>query len=734
MSQCVSQQRRRKMSSVDSRSFIDCHWSRKSSPSQRVLGSLLTLAVTLLAWMSVSSRVVGAEGRAWPALPASDGAVEIPAQEWPLRPGPRAVRVLVHYPRGTLESIGPRTGLMLTLHNWGGTDCVGTANPRELASELDVVALCVNYLQSGKADSIDGPEPYDFGYLQALDALRALAWTRTQLQGQGKTFADGRVYCTGGSGGGNVTLMAAKLAPRTFACVIDLCGMKRLTDDIAFNLPGGSGLNARYTRDPKHPYYLSVDEQELRFLAHRDHLRVQKSLNTTTRIVTVHGDEDATCPFPDAVEMVDAMRAAGIDVEPHYVSKADLDGKVFTSAGHSLGDRTRIVFQVAGKYLKLGEPGLLDRKSPGDFELREQIRFPTTNGEFVIDYREGFPVGRFESASSLPEYPARTSLLERRTAAGDVLPISKPQEWEQRRAHIVRHFQRVTGTLPNSASRVPLTVKNLEERREGALILRRITYQSDADDRVPAWLIFPASLLEMKSPSAPAVLCLHQTTGVGKDEPAGLAGDPTMKYARELAERGLVTLSPDYPSLGEHAYDFAPARGYVSGTLKAVWDNMRAVDVLESLSFVDGQRIGCIGHSLGGHNAIFSAVFDRRLKVIVSSCGFSTLAKDDIPSWTGPRYLPRLASEFGNDARRIPWDFPELVGCLAPRPFLAVAATRDNDFDVTGVRDALAAARPVYSLYEAADRLEGEYPEAPHSFPDASRRKAYEFLQKWLAR
>jgi hypothetical protein len=35
-----------------------------------------------------------------------------------------------------------------------------------------------------------------------------------------------------------------------------------------------------------------------------------------------------------------------------------------------------------------------------------------------------------------------------------------------------------------------------------------------------------------------------------------------------------------------------------------------------------GERIGCIGHSLGGHNSLFTAVFDSRIKIVVTSCGF----------------------------------------------------------------------------------------------------------------
>ena len=58
--------------------------------------------------------------------------------------------------------------------------------------------------------------------------------------------------------------------------------------------------------------------------------------------------------------------------------------------------------------------------------------------------------------------------------------------------------------------------------------------------------------------------------------------------------------------------------------MKAIWDNIRGLDLLESLRFVKRGRYGAIGHSLGGHNAIYTAVFDQRIKVVVSSCGFDS--------------------------------------------------------------------------------------------------------------
>ncbi|MCE9531092.1 MAG: alpha/beta fold hydrolase [Planctomycetes bacterium] len=693
--------------------------------------SRLLFVVGVLYLLTESAPLQAAEPEKWPVLPAQDAAIEIPVQEWPQRPGPRTARILVRYPGGKLSGVNKDTGLMLTLHNWGGTDFAGTANPAELVEKLNVVAIGVNYLQSGKKDSIDGPEPYDFGYLQALDSLRALAFVFNGFKAANKPFAAGRIYCTGGSGGGNVTLMANKLAPRTFACVVDMCGMKKLSDDIAFNLPGGSDLDARYSRDPKSKNYLSIDEQEIRYLGHPEHLAVMKKLGNATKIFTVHGVDDVTCPFKDAEEMVFWMKRAKLDVVPHFITKADLDGKIFASSGHALGNRTQIVFKVAGKHLLSGNTDALVLAGKTDFERREDVRFPTSNGSYVISYSNGYPVGRFEPVAPPVAYPDHTDVAHYRDREDRKQPIRTVADWEIRRQHVVANVERVMGQFPSQMRRVPLDVKVVEEKRVGDLIRRKVTYQSDPDDRVAAYIFVPATTPPKK---LPAVLCLHQTTKNGKDESAGVQGNPDLKYGLELAERGFVTIMPDYPSFGEHKYDFDPKHGYASGSMKAIWDNVRAVDLLETLPEVSADRIGVIGHSLGGHNAMFTALFEPRLKAIVSSCGFTTFRKDDMPSWTGKVYMPRIKNEFDNDASKVPFDFQEIVAAFAPRAFLACAADKDSDFDVSGVRDVMDAAKPIFKLFDATNKLAAYYPMAPHSFPQDARKKAYEFLEGELRR
>ncbi len=330
---------------------------------------------------------------------------------------------------------------------------------------------------------------------------------------------------------------------------------------------------------------------------------------------------------------------------------------------------------------------------------------------------------------NVPEYPEHQDLTYRLDSTGARHPIRTPADWEARREHIRAHFRSAAGALPGPAQRVPLDVRIEEEVRVGRLLRRKLTYQSEPGDRVSAYLFLPAARKKR-----PAVLCLHQTVQIGKGEPAGLGGSPNLHYARHLAEQGFVTLAPDYPSFGDHPWNFTPAHGYASGTMKGVWDHIRAVDLLVGLPEVHSDRIGVIGHSLGGHNALFLALFEPRVQAIVSSCGFTRFHRDDVPSWTGPRYLPRLATLFGNDADRIPFDFTEIVAALAPRPFLACAATRDDDFDVTGVRETLAAARPVYALYGAEKHLAGYYPDSPHDFPADAREQAYRFLRRHLKR
>jgi dienelactone hydrolase len=328
-----------------------------------------------------------------------------------------------------------------------------------------------------------------------------------------------------------------------------------------------------------------------------------------------------------------------------------------------------------------------------------------------------------------PFYADKSNLLVYQDKDDDV-PVKTADDWKKRRAHILEGMQEAMGPLPSDKDKVPLDVKYGDEVKTAKYVRKKLTYAVAKGERVPAWLLVPVGL----KGKAPAVLCLHQTVSIGKDEPVGLNKNEQLHYAKHLAERGYVTLAPDYPSFGEYKYDFKKSK-FQSGSMVAIRNNVRAVDLLQSLPEVDGERIGVIGHSLGGHNAMFTAAFDVRLKAIVSNCGFTSFPKyygGKIKGWTSDRYVPRLDTTYKLDAKKVPFDFTEVVGALAPRAFLASSPIKDDNFEVSGVKDCIAAAKPVYELLGAKEKLQANYPDCRHEFPPEVRKVAYEFLDRWL--
>lgn len=339
-----------------------------------------------------------------------------------------------------------------------------------------------------------------------------------------------------------------------------------------------------------------------------------------------------------------------------------------------------------------------------------------------------------EASLNIFSYPDHSNLLVVRASDGSERPVKTKSDWAERVAHLRASMQVVMGQLPDAAQRVPLEIEVLSEEATEKYIRRKLKFTPEPGDRVPAWLLIPKGLPENQQTAA--MLCLHQTNNVGKDEPAGLGGLKSLSYAHELAERGFVCIVPDYPSFGEYPYDFKKQGAhYASGSMKAIWNNIRAVDLLVSLPQVDKHRIGVIGHSLGGHNALFTATFDERLKAVVTSCGFTPFHDyyhGALAGWTSDRYMPRIRDVYQNDPNKVPFDFYEILAGLAPRGCFSNSPLRDSNFEVEGVRKAFKKATDIFALFDAGEGLKLVTPDAPHDFPDEQRREAYEWLEHRL--
>ena len=324
-------------------------------------------------------------------------------------------------------------------------------------------------------------------------------------------------------------------------------------------------------------------------------------------------------------------------------------------------------------------------------------------------------------------------LLAYRDPNGGVHPVNTPADWAKRRRQIVEGMQLAMGPLPSRVKPSPLDLRVRDQADGEGFTRLSIDFATEKNDRLPALLYRPKTRRLTKRP---AILALHPTSPLGKHRVTKKGGVPNRAYAYELAKRGYVVIAPDYPSFGDYAYDFE-SDDYVSGTMKGIFNHMRCVDLLQSLPEVDPGRIGAIGHSLGGHNAMFVGVFDPRIKVVVSSCGwtpFHDYYGGNIKGWTSDRYMPLLKTRYNLDPNRVPFDFYEVVAALAPRSFFSSSPLRDSNFDVRGVKKAISKARGVYRLLGQSTALQLRTPDCEHDFPVEVRDEAYHFIDKALGK
>jgi glucuronyl esterase-like protein len=359
---------------------------------------------------------------------------------------------------------------------------------------------------------------------------------------------------------------------------------------------------------------------------------------------------------------------------------------------------------------------------------------------------------RWRSITSSP----RPKIAGEQSGKAELIELAPREQraWPARR----RAFEEVIAPFLGEApeEKPPLLAETLEQFAEGGFTRRKVRYQSEPGEWIPAYLLIPQN----RRGRSPAVLCPHQTTQAGKNSPAGLADNPEQHTAFRLAQRGYVTLTWDALCFGErhnsqsgHYGDAIPFyRRHSNWSLlsKMIWDLSRAVDYIETLDFVDSKRIGCVGHSHGGLTTLFGMALDPRIAVGASNCGFDTFRIDgNTFRWSrATALLPKLgfftSSPYLNmesyravpdsEVIQTPFDMHQMLALIAPRPLILTASDDDFVFPNGGwsTRQALARLLRLYRLLGAEEHLESFYFRAGHSFPEAASSRAYAWLHRWL--
>ncbi len=331
-----------------------------------------------------------------------------------------------------------------------------------------------------------------------------------------------------------------------------------------------------------------------------------------------------------------------------------------------------------------------------------------------------------------PGYP-----LEPRETEGIQFPSSL-KEWNAQKEEWKKAMQSIMGSMPDRAIHPP-TYEKLDSLVTPSYTRYLIRYSSAPNLEVPAYLYIPKRQLRAK---LPAIMALHSTGAIGKGIVDGQSELENRAVGKELAERGYVVLAPDYPSFGDlEAHDFI-SDGFESGTMLAIWNHSRGIDLLQSLPQVAPDLIGAIGHSLGGHNALFLAAFDERVKATVTSCGWTPFSHYDIGEeaskryggrlgpWAQDRYMPKIKDYI--DQETLPFDFIHVMGSIAPRAIFSSSPTKDGNFSIEGVKEVTPLVKSIFGYFGVPGNFQALYPEVGHDFPEEVRNAAYQFLDHHL--
>jgi hypothetical protein len=89
--------------------------------------------------------------------------------------------------------------------------------------------------------------------------------------------------------------------------------------------------------------------------------------------------------------------------------------------------------------------------------------------------------------------------------------------------------------------------------------------------------------------------------------------------------------------------------------------------------------------------------------------------------------LPRLGF-FAGDEARIPYDFHEILACIAPRPLLIIAPTWDQYVSCTDVHNCVEEVKKLYNIFSLNDKVTFYTPKDYNRFSPEMK----EYMINWL--
>ncbi|EKY3407332.1 DUF2920 family protein [Campylobacter coli] len=234
----------------------------------------------------------------------------------------------------------------------------------------------------------------NYGIMAAIDHINALK----DLVKRFPKFADLPKIYGGGSYGGYLALLIAKIAPWYVDGVIDNSGSAVpplnyiIGRELEFKSKDTNGdmymqgdhffvscfLKTHWTRKENSPYFFNNENYFIRTLLNKDHLILQSQKNKNIIYVSYHSKEDPLTPANFKEQTMQILKILGYDVSLNLIDENKIDGKFIKNLDHGCGIPDKALFR---KELPLMLEKLQKRKS---FMQENSISYPCGNKVFTF--------------------------------------------------------------------------------------------------------------------------------------------------------------------------------------------------------------------------------------------------------------------------------------------------------------------------------------------------------------